>query len=252
MRLGLTILFVVRALVLVTGTEAQAQRVRAVVDSTESVVKYTGSAPLHEWTGRSRSVEGTFVLDPRGPERSRARLQIPVASFDSGNDRRDRTMREVTDAEEHPFVTFQATVLHPTVWGRGSEGPAGRWAVTGELTFHGETRVMDDTVDVRVSGDTVRVRARFPISLTHFQVERPSIVGFSIADTIQIDAQLVGVAKGPSQPRKTKRSPDARTRSGRPGESGRSRRPRSFADPEGRTPVRRRSGQDTREDPPRP
>jgi polyisoprenoid-binding protein YceI len=184
---------------LLSGPEAaQAQRVVATVDSTESVIDYTGSAPLHDWTGTSRSVSGTLVLDPETPDSSRAVLRVPVASFDSGNNRRDRKMREVTEAERYPTVEFRATDFQPELWGRASEGHAGRWRVTGDLTFHGRTHPVEVTADVAINEDRVRIRAQFPISLTRFEVERPSILWASIGDKIRIDARIVARVQKPS------------------------------------------------------
>lgn len=177
------------------GPDARAQRVAATVDSTESVVEYTGTAPLHRWTGTSRAVSGQFVLNPDVPDSSRAVIRVPVASFDSGNDRRDRGMREVTEADQYPVVEFRGTEFSPLLWGRGADGLVGRWEVTGELTFHGRTRSVDNTVEVRVDGDTVRARAQFPVSLTRFDVERPGFMGFTVGDTIRLDARIRGEVK---------------------------------------------------------
>ncbi len=178
---------------------AHAQQVTATVDSATSVVHYTGTAPLHSWRGTSRSVEGEFVLRPTRPDSSRAVVRIPMASFDSGNSRRDRGMRDVTEAEEYPFVTFRGTDFSPVTWGRGASGYRGGWAIAGKLTFHGRTHSLADTVLVDVDGDTVRARAEFDVSLTRFDVERPGFMGFTVGDTIRIDAQLTGpIAPDPS------------------------------------------------------
>jgi len=178
---------------LLSGHRAvQAQRVVATVDSTRSEIDYTGSAPLHDWTGTSRDVAGRFVLDPENADSSRAVIGAPVASFDSGNDRRDRKMREVTEADRYPIVRFRATEVRPLQWGRTDDGKAGRWRATGTLTFHGQTHPVDAPVMVRVGGDSVRARAQFSISLTRFEVERPSLLWASIGDTIRIDVRIVG------------------------------------------------------------
>ena len=194
LRAAVPLLVWVGALLGLAGTPASAQPVAATVDSTASVVHYTGTAPLHDWRGTSRSVEGRFVLRPNRPDRSRAVIRVPVATFDSGNDRRDRGMREVTEAETYPYVTFRGTEFSPVGWGRGASGYGGTWRVAGELTFHGRTHPLADTVAVRVAGDTVRARAQFDVSLTRFEVERPGFLGFTVGDTIRIDARIVGTA----------------------------------------------------------
>lgn len=168
-----------------------AQRVAATVDSTASVIDYTGSAPMHDWTGTSRSVTGTLLIDRETPDSSRAVIRVPVATFDSGTNRRDRNMREVTEAEKYPMVEFRSTHIDPTHWGRSSEGHSGQWAVTGDVTFHGQTHPVDATVAVQVTDDSVYAHAQFPISVTRFGVERPKLLWTApIADTIRIDARI--------------------------------------------------------------
>lgn len=194
---------------LLAPSTASAQRVLAPVDSGASVIDYTGSAPMHDWTGTSRDVAGTLVLDLDAPDSSRVALRAPVASFDSGNERRDAKMREVTEAETYPLVRFRATEIRPVRWGRSSDGHSGRWAVRGDLTFHGQTHPIEATVDVRVSDDSVRARAQFPVSLTRFEVERPTLLWVApIGDTIRIDARIAGGIQEPSAP--TSRLGDAR------------------------------------------
>jgi polyisoprenoid-binding protein YceI len=177
------------------AAEAQAQPsdpLVASVDSAASRIDYTGSAPLHDWTGTSRDVEGRLALAPEAPSESSVEIRVPVASFDSGNRRRDRKMREVTDAEAHPIVRFRASDIQPDVWGRGHDGQSGRWSVRGALTFHGQTHPVEADVDVQIRDGVLRARAQFPISLTRFGVERPSMAWIAaIDDTIRIDAQIV-------------------------------------------------------------
>ncbi len=174
--------------------QGRAQQVAATLDSTASVIRYTGSATLHDWTGTSRSASGTFVIDLGTPESSRAFVQVPVASFDSGIGARDKNMREVTEAGQYPTVSVRTTEIRPTHWGRSDDGYAGRWNVTCDLTFHGQTHPVDATVSVAVTDDSVRTRTQFPVSLTRFGVDRPDIVwGVApVDDTIRIDARIAG------------------------------------------------------------
>lgn len=193
------------ALLVLTGvlclgsSQSHAQRVAASVDSTASVIDYTGSATLHDWTGTSRRVSGALVIDVDAPVNSRVLLRAPVASFDSGIEARDENMREVTEADQYPFVSFRTTDIRPTVWGRSSDGHSGRWEVTGDLTFHGQTHRVEASVDVRVTADSVRARTQFPVSLTRFGVERPGLVwGVApVDDTIRIDARIAGDRQAP-------------------------------------------------------
>lgn len=176
--------------------EVRGQERAATVDSSESVIHYTGSAPLHSWTGTSRQVRGILLINVDSPEKSRVSLRAPVASFESGPDRRDRKMREVTEADQYPFVRFRSTEIRPDKWGRSSDGHAGRWEVTGELTFHGHTHPVDASVEVRVTEEEVRANTQFAVSLQRFGIERPELMWVApIADTIRIEANIVGTTE---------------------------------------------------------
>lgn len=173
--------------------DARGQERAAMVDSSESVIHYTGSAPLHSWTGTSEEVQGLLLYDVDTPSESRVSIRAPVASFESGPNRRDRQMREATEADQYPFVQFRSTEIQPNMWGRSSDGHAGRWDVTGELTFHGETNPVNTTVDVRVTEEGIRARTQFDLSLQRFGIDRPELFWVApIADTIRIEAQIVG------------------------------------------------------------
>jgi polyisoprenoid-binding protein YceI len=171
---------------------ASSQPIQATVDSSRSVIDYTGSAVAHDWTGTSRAVTGEITLNPEAPDSSRVQIQAPVASFDSGNDRRDRKMRRVTEASRYPLVRFRSDDVRPDSWGRSADGFAGRWRTTGQLTFHGRTHDVEALVTVRTTKDSVFARTRFPVSLTQFDVDRPELLFVPIADTIRIDARVIG------------------------------------------------------------
>lgn len=168
-----------------------AQSMIARVDTTESLIDYTGSAFLHDWTGTSRNVEGRLALDVDEPSRSTVEIRATVASFDSGNKRRDRNMRDVTEADTYRYVRFRSTSIAPKQWGRTQDGYAGIWTVVGDLTFHGQTHPVEAEVKVRIEGESVTARARFPVSLERFGIDRPALAWIApISDTIQIDAQI--------------------------------------------------------------
>ena len=176
-------------MLLVLPTRAQPRSFH--VDVQASVVEYTGSAPLHDWTGTSREASGRLDLDLDAPSQSRVEVRVPVASFDSGNGRRDRKMRDITDSDAHPDVTFASTAIEPALWGQTGSGQGGRWRVRGDLTFHGVTRAVEVPVRVSAEGGAFRAEGDFEISLEAYDVPRPKLAFVPIADTIRIRFELV-------------------------------------------------------------
>jgi polyisoprenoid-binding protein YceI len=87
---------------------------------------------------------GEIELDPESPGTANVRdLSIPVASLDSGDERRDGHLRSADffDAQAHPDLTFRSTKV---------EGDDGRFRVTGDLTIRGTTKPV--TLDVALHG----------------------------------------------------------------------------------------------------
>jgi polyisoprenoid-binding protein YceI len=166
------------------GLPAAAQTV-AVLPA-QSSLSYTGSALLHSWTGTSRQVSGTLGLSLGTPAATTIRLSVPVASFDSGNRTRDRTMREVTEAARFPTVTFVSRQVRADAWSGAPGARRGRWTVTGDLTFHGVTRPVTSVVTVREAGGRFVASGRFDVSLTAHGVERPAIGPSRVGDTLRL------------------------------------------------------------------
>ena len=170
---------------------ASAQSFMASVSSENSRIHYFGSAFLHDWRGTSGSVDGRLFINPSDPSRSMVELTAPLASFDSGNKRRDRNMREVTSASTFPTVRFRSVSIEVISWEQEPDGMSGTWSVTGELLFHGETQLVRTNVDVRVAPDTVFATTRFPISLEAFGISRPELLWvLPIKDEMEIDAKV--------------------------------------------------------------
>lgn len=154
------------------------------VDTQSSVLSYTGSAPLHDFTGVSHSVEGTLDLNLLDPSKSQITISVPVGSFDSGNSNRDSNMLDAVEVDRHPEVRFVSESIQPDSW--AAEAQQGRWIVSGNLTFHGRTHLIEVPVDVAVNDETFQAKGTFDVSLTRFDVERPRILLMPIGDTLRM------------------------------------------------------------------
>lgn len=175
MRYVLTLAF----LMLLGARAVLAQPVTAEVDTETSVISYTGSAVLHGFTGVSRRVTGTLMVDMAQPERSTVNLSVPVESFDSGNRRRDADMLDAVDVDEYPNVQFVSTQVTPA--------GEGVWKVRGDLTFHGKTRSIEVPVQVSTNGGTFEGTGQFEISLADYSVRRPKLLLVPIGDVIHLE-----------------------------------------------------------------
>lgn len=98
---------------------APTQPLTAVIDTVQSAIAYTGHSLRHRWTGTSHTVTGHLAIDPEDPEdpdAGRFTVTAPIASFDSGNRRRDAKMQRTVESKRYPTVRFTADRGDVTTW----------------------------------------------------------------------------------------------------------------------------------------
>lgn len=155
-----------------------AQPVSTKIDAENSVISYTGSAVLHDFTGVSHRLSGPLVVDLAQPQNSRIEITVPVESFDSGNGNRDSNMLDAVNVDYYPDVHFVSTTITP--------GAAGTWNVQGTLTFHGKSRPVQVPVRVANNGGTFEGQGEFDVALSDYEVKRPRLMMVPIDDVIHV------------------------------------------------------------------
>ncbi len=140
--------------------------------------------------GRFKDISGTFVLDAADPTKDGFSIDIPVASIDTNNDKRDAHLKspDFFNAKQYPDITFKSrSVTHG----------AGRMIrATGELQVHGVSREVTLQVTEVGAGDfpagthRVGLDVEFGVTLSEFQIKGlPGVVD----DTIRIIVDVEGV-----------------------------------------------------------
>lgn len=165
-----------------------AQRTAAVttyrIDPARSTIVYAMSHPAHDWTGTSRAVSGTLAIANGGIQGGT--VAAPIASFDSGNRSRDSNMIEATEGYVHRTVSFQIARVTPL---RTPTATANATA-EGTLTFHGVRQALRVPVRVERSGNGLRVRGTFDVTLTDFGVDPPRLLGIRTRDRVELTFDL--------------------------------------------------------------
>ncbi len=170
--------------ILISGSWAIAQSrfIDAVKD--ESFATYKLVHPLHEVVATSKDVAYRIEYDSTIDHIKAISASADVTTFDSGNSNRDSHAMEVIDAISYPDVTFRSTTVQ-------SSGDGLR--VSGKLTFHGVTNDIVADVTRKWSADKTRVEfnGNFPVSLTAFKVDRPSLLMIPVKDTLWFTIKAV-------------------------------------------------------------
>lgn len=178
------ILFFLCALVTGTGFAFSPAdgRTKLVIDKSRSTATYTMKHPMHTWDGVSRDVNGALIYNSDTKRIENVAIVIKVASFDTKNANRDSHAIEVLDGIKYPTVSFTAQDIR--------SNPDGTLAVSGKLTFHGVTRPLTIQVTRQDTSDGFRVEGTFPISLTDYQIEKPSLMMVPVEDVMTMKFSL--------------------------------------------------------------
>ena len=151
---------------LTRGLPAQRPVPDAALES--GTLSFFGRATAGDFVGTTARVTGV-IIGGRDYSTTRGWIEAPVRSLVTGNERRDRDLRESMEIERYPTLRFDlngATFLNPSLVSPDSSA----LVLHGALTVHGVTRHVDLVASVQRSGDTTHVTTRFPIDLADYQI----------------------------------------------------------------------------------
>jgi polyisoprenoid-binding protein YceI len=131
-------------------------------------LSFFARATAGDFVGTTSKVTGA-IIGGRDYSTTRGWIEAPVRSLVTGNERRDRELRESMEVDRYPTVRFDlngATFLNPSF-----ESPdSSAMVLHGALTIHGVTRHVDVVATVQRCGDTTHVTTRFPIDLADYRI----------------------------------------------------------------------------------
>ena len=165
-------------LFVVAGSVAFAQPRSLELIKDESSVTYHLVHPLHKIEATSKEVQYTLDADVATKEIKRVSAQVDVTTFDSGNSNRDSHAMEVIDAITYPEVDFASTSVVQT---------GDSVHVMGKLTFHGVTKEVVIAGTSTWSDNKLLLRGGLNVSLTAFDIERPSLLLIPVEDALSFD-----------------------------------------------------------------
>lgn len=131
--------------------------------------KVTGTSTLHDWDMISDGAKGqaTIVVeDNQIKEIQSLRVELPVKSLKSGNNRMDRTAYDAIDADKYTYVRFDLTEVRSIT--------AQQITASGNMTVAGTTRSVTLQTNYRVNGNSIRFFGAEEISFSQFDVDPPT------------------------------------------------------------------------------
>lgn len=162
-------------LILLFSLSAYANNQTYVLKSSE--VSYKVDFPLKTVYGKSSDSKGKGVCDKKSCD---FLIAVPVKSFKSGDTNRDVHMQEVTKESQYPLLTVNSTFSDPD----------NITEIDLEIDFAGVKKTIKKLKLSKNKTDRViEINSTFPILLSEFKINRPSLLGVSIDDKVEIDVK---------------------------------------------------------------
>lgn len=162
-------------------------------------VRFESRATLETFDGTTDRIQGEVLLNPTALEDSiEVRLEVDLASLDTGIELRDKHMRENhLETKNYPTATFTGGRLHGLTRRDLRQGEAS-FEISGTLQLHGVSRVLRaaGTLDYDAAKGTLQVRCNFIVKLSEFNIKRPGFLVMKLDENqhveLQFSAQVAG------------------------------------------------------------
>jgi polyisoprenoid-binding protein YceI len=165
--------------------------VRYTFDSLRSGVWVSGRSSLHPINTETRGITGWFeaatrddgALDLESP--INGELELTVDRLTSGNALYDRELRRRIDAKRYPTIGGKVT-------GITAVGSHPRYAVRGDISFHGKVRSFEHEMDIEVRDGQVSLTGAYVFDIREFGMEPPSMLMIRVYPEISVRVELYG------------------------------------------------------------
>jgi polyisoprenoid-binding protein YceI len=128
-------------------------------------------------------IDGDAVDTDSSPS---AMLSIALNTLRSGNGLYDAELLRRVDARNHPMTRVELRDA-------ARIGTSERYQVSGELTFHGITRIIAGTVAVSLpDSKTIRIEGDHAFDIRDFDIAAPSVLMLRIYPDVRVQLQLEG------------------------------------------------------------
>ena len=146
---------------------APAQGELLAISNENSKVSFVGSKVTGKHDGGFNTFNGNINLVNGKPEESSVTVDIDVASVYTDADGLTKHLQtgDFFDAANHPKATFTSTTIVPD-----TEGGAGKYTVTGDLTLRGVKKAVTFPATITVTDSVVTVDSEFSINRKNFNI----------------------------------------------------------------------------------
>jgi polyisoprenoid-binding protein YceI len=168
-----------------------------------SRVVFASKAPVESFEGKTSKLQGSIAVDPANVGDSvTVRLEVDLASLDTGIAKRNEHMRENhLETAKYPTAVFAGAAVASPRGARLDSGKPVTFDCEGTFTLHGVTRRLHTSAVVTLEDGgngghaQLRFRATFAVSLADYAIARPQFLFLKLADEQQLTVSGVAIAR---------------------------------------------------------
>jgi len=146
------------------GGQAQQAATGAVLSS--GTLSFLGHATVGDFVGTTSTMTGEVAGEVPN---AHGWVAAPVATLLTQNDRRDRDLRASMEVDKYPTMRFDLAIATAVSSGE-DHGDTSFVLLHGTFTIHGVSRVVALPAALLHAGDTLHVKASFPLDLADYQI----------------------------------------------------------------------------------
>jgi polyisoprenoid-binding protein YceI len=146
---------------------------------------------------KTSALSGELVVSPERQGQVDGTLSVALRTLQTGIGMRDNHMREKYLEVNRGDTFSSATLSQIRLDGMNNAAPIGKVKFRGVLALHGQQRDVTGTADIRLTGETLRVQASFPVAVSDFAIPTPTYLGVGVHNEVTVAVSFQAVSKRP-------------------------------------------------------
>jgi len=118
-------------------------------------------------------------------------ITVDLRTLDTGIGLRNEHLKEHYLEVDKGEGYDKAVLSDIDLKGVHADSSEGKGSFTGLLTLHGVKKTVSGPIEVRKTGEGVRVKASFPVHLPEYNIAEPRYLGVGVKDTVQVDVTFI-------------------------------------------------------------
>ena len=160
----------------------QAQETTWIIDTSKSLITYSGKHTLHEWEGSNQKLYGRAILNNTSLVFNKLAILAYVRDFDSKNSGRDAHSLEVLEVLSFPEIKF---------YSESFELIKDSLLINGVFEFHGKKLNKQIMSSIIFSKNEIILNGTFNLIPSDFGISLPAFMLVKMKDLLEIRYSIV-------------------------------------------------------------